>query len=56
MLNCIEKFFAKQIVKRLIKKLPKLKEKGVKFIEEKQNKLFEKIEMAITNFIEEHSN
>lgn len=56
MLNWIEKFFAKRIVKRLAKKLPALKEKGVDFIEKEQKKLFEKIEMAITQFIEKYSN
>ena len=56
MLNWFEKFIIKNFAKKIIKKFPSLKEKGVDFIEENAEKLFEKIEIAIVQFIEKREN
>lgn len=56
MLNWFEKFVIKKFAKKIIKKFPDLKEKGVDFIEENAEKLFEKIEIAIVQFIEKCEN
>lgn len=56
MLNWFEKFIIKNFAKKIIKKFPTLKEKGVDFIEENAEKLFEKIEIAIVQFIEKCEN
>jgi histone H3/H4 len=52
-MNWLEKILIKKLAKKVIKKFPKFKEKGVDFVEEKAEKLFEKIEMAIFQFVEE---
>ncbi len=56
MFNWFEKFILKKLAKKLIKKLPTLKEKGVDLIEKEQQKLFEKIEVAIIQFAEKLAN
>lgn len=56
MFNFIEKFILKRLAKKIIKKFPTFKEKGVDFVEENAEKLFEKIEMAIVQFVEKSEN
>lgn len=56
MFNFIEKFILKRLAKKIVNKLPKLKEKGVNFVEKNAEKLFEKIEMAIVQFVEKSEN
>lgn len=52
MLNWFEKFIIKKFAKKIIKKFPEFKEKGVDFIEKNAENLFQKIEVAIVQFIE----
>lgn len=56
MFNFIEKLILKRLAKRIVSKLPKIKEKGVEKIEKGAKELLCKIEKSITNFIEEHKN
>lgn len=51
-MNWLEKFFIKKIAKKIIKKFPDLKNKGADIVEKNSEKLFEKIEIAIVQFVE----
>ena len=54
MFNFIEKFILKRLAKKIVNKLPKLKEKGVDFVEKEAKELLEKIERIILAYIEKH--
>jgi hypothetical protein len=56
MFNFIEKFILKRLAKKIVNKLPKLKEKGVDFIEKESKELLAKIEKVILNYIEKYKN
>lgn len=55
-MNWLEKFFIKRVAKKIIKKFPDLKNKGVDIVEKNAEKLFEKIEIAIAQFVEKFEN
>lgn len=50
-MNFIEKWVIKRLAKKIAKSFPDLKMKGVDFIEKNAQELFEKIEIAIAQFI-----
>lgn len=55
-MNWFEKLLIKKLAKKIIKKFPEFKEKGVDFVEENAEKLFQKIEVAIVQFVEKFEN
>lgn len=55
-MNFIVKWVMKHVAKKIVKKFPDLKQKGVDFIEKNQEKLFAKIEIAIAQFVEKFEN
>lgn len=56
MFNFLEKIFIKRVAKKIIKKFPDLKNKGDEIVEKNAEKLFEKIEIAIVQFVEKFEN
>ena len=54
MFNFIEKFILKRLAKKIVNKLPKLKQKGADFIEKEAKELLEKIENVILDYIKKH--
>ena len=55
-MNWFEKLLIKKLAKKIIKKFPEFKEKGVDFVEENAEKLFQKVEITIVQFIEKFEN
>lgn len=53
--NLLEKVVLKHIAKKLISIFPEIKAKGVEIVEKYSEELFDKIEIAIVKFIEEHT-
>lgn len=47
MLNFLEKFVFKRIVKKIIKAFPSLKEKGLKIYEENKDEIIQKVKTII---------
>ena len=60
MFNFVEKLIVKNVIKRLLKKLPKLKDKSNQLLEVYGEsliaKVFEKIEQVVTEFAEKPKN
>lgn len=58
MFNWVERLIVKNVIKRLLKKLPKLKTKTETLVKEHGDSLidevFEKVEQVITDFAEKH--
>ena len=59
MFNWVERLIVKNVIKRLLKKLPKLKDKSNQLLEIYGEsliaKVFEKIEQVVTEFAEKHT-
>lgn len=55
-MNAIEKFIIKKIAKKLAKALPKLKDKGVKYIEETAEELVQKVKVTIFEHLQKLAN
>ena len=53
-MNAIENWVIKRIAKKVIGVLPDLKEKGADIIEKYTEELFNKIQIAVVKFVEEH--
>lgn len=54
--NLLEKVVLKHIAKKIVGIFPDIKVKGVEIVEKYAEELFNKIEIAIVKFIEEHTN
>lgn len=55
-LNWIEKIIIKRMAKKLAKALPKLKDKGVKYIEETAEELEQKVKVTIFEHLQKLAN
>ena len=53
--NLLEKVVLKHVAKKVIDIFPDLKTKGVEIVEKYAEELFDKIEIAIVKFVEEHT-
>ena len=53
-MNAIENWVIKRFAKKLINSLPDLKDKGLDIIEKHAEELFNKIQISIGKFVEEH--
>ena len=56
MFNWFEKLILKRIAKRLTAKVPKIKEKGVDFIEKETKTILDKIESIFLSYLEKYKN
>lgn len=56
MFNFLEKFIIKRMAKKLTKALPKLKDKGVKYIEETAEELVQKVKVTIFEHLQKLAN
>lgn len=55
-LNWVEKFIIKRIAKKLAKAFPKLKDKGVKYIEEHAEEMVQKVKVTIFEYLQKLAN
>lgn len=56
MFNFLEKFVFKRIVKKIVKAIPSLKEKGLKIYEENKEEIIQKVKTVILEHLKKLAN